>query len=114
MLATRFLETKEFTADVVALGAEEGLRRLQTVLAKDPEAGDLLQGTGGFRKVRMALPGRGKSGGARVIYLYLPVRGRIVFFLVFTKNQSPNVSAAGKAVLRKAAAELKAVEHLIP
>ena len=114
MVTTRFLETPQFTAEVIALRAEEGLRKLQLALASDPEAGDVLQGTGGFRKVRMALPGRGKSGGARVIYLFLPVRNRIVFFHVFTKNQSPNISDAGKAVLRKAAAELKAVEHLIP
>ena len=58
------------------------------MLASDPECGEIMQGTGGVRKVRVAVGGRGKSGGARVIYYFhgsesLP----ILIFAVFTKNE---------------------------
>ena len=105
---TRFIETPQFTAQVVKLGAEESLRQLQLVLAHDPEVGDVLKGTGGFRKIRMALPGRGKSGGARVIYYHFASRERIVLFYLFTKNEADNISKEGAKVLQRAAAELTA------
>lgn len=47
---------------------DEQLRAVQAVILDDPEAGDLIQGSGGLRKLRAALDGRGKRGGARVIY----------------------------------------------
>lgn len=103
---TRFIETPQFTAQVMALGAEESLRRLQLELAQEPEAGDVLRGRDGFRKVRMALPGRGKSGGARVIYYYLTRRKRIILFYLFTKNEAANISREGARVLQNAAAEI--------
>ena len=111
MFVTRFIETPPFTAQIVSLGAEEALRKLQLELAENPEAGVTLKGTGGFRKIRMALPGRGKSGGARVIYYHLASRGRIVLFYLFTKNEAENISKEGARVLQKAAAELAANQH---
>jgi len=66
-----FIETEGFTEAVREIKAEESLRKLQLELVANPSKGALLQRTGGFRKVRMALPSHGKSGSARVIYLYL-------------------------------------------
>ena len=60
---------------MTALVSDEEYRRFQNELIEDPERGDLIQGTGGFRKARMRLAGGGKSGGARVIYLYLARAG---------------------------------------
>jgi hypothetical protein len=74
-----FIELASFTEEVQAIGAEESLRKLQVELLANPEKGDLIQGTGGFRKVRMNLPGRGKSGSARIIYLYLKTRNCILW-----------------------------------
>lgn len=111
----RFVETRQFTQQVqAAVGGEEAVRLLQLFLAKNPEAGDLIVGTGGLRKARMALNRRGKRGSARVIYLYLPNHPCIVMFYLFTKGDTSNLSAAGKAVLRQAAAEIKINQHLIP
>ncbi len=110
----RFVETQQFTAQIQAVGSDEALRALQVFLAMNPEAGDLIAGTGGLRKVRMAMAGRGKRGSARVIYLYLPNRVCIVMFYLFTRGDSPNISDAGKAILRKAAADIKSSQHLIP
>lgn len=66
-----FVELLRFTAIVTTLVRDEEYRRFQNELIEDPERGDLIRGTGGFRKARMRLAGGGKSGGARVIYLYL-------------------------------------------
>ncbi len=56
-----FIETRGFTKSVKALKAQGVFEKLKVELDNNPEKGDLVQGTGGFRKVRMRLPGRGKS-----------------------------------------------------
>lgn len=80
-----------------------------TMLASDPECGEIMQGTGGVRKVRVAVGGRGKSGGARVIYYFhgsesLP----ILIFAVFTKNEKANLSDTEKNNLAKLTQAIKA------
>lgn len=67
-----FVETPFFTRQIVEFVSDEDYRTFQRELLADPERGDLLVGCHGLRKVRMALGNRGKSGGARVIYLILP------------------------------------------
>ena len=114
MTAMRFVEAPAFTAKVQAVGAEEPLRLLQLLLGEQPEAGKVIAGTGGFRKVRMALTGGGKSGGARAVYLLLPELPAVVFVLLYTKREADTISPAGKDFLRKAAADLKAKQHLLP
>jgi hypothetical protein len=69
--------------------------------------GDIMPHSGGLRKVRMKLPGRGKSGGARVIYLHLEKHTMIVFFYVYTKAKSENLSAEQLSRLRHAVALIK-------
>jgi hypothetical protein len=71
-----FIELPGFTAAVEESNAEESLRDLQLELIANPMKGDVIQGTGGFRKVRMRLPDRGKSGPLRAIYLYFLDRDR--------------------------------------
>jgi hypothetical protein len=63
-----FIETPVFTRQIKALVDDDAYGELQRLLGAHPEIGDLIEDTGGLRKVRMALPGRGKRGGARVIY----------------------------------------------
>ena len=62
---------------------------------------------GGLRKVRLRLPGRGKSGGSRVIYLYLERHDAIVFFYAYTKAKSENLTADQLKRLRNAVAVIK-------
>lgn len=76
-------------------------------LLRRPEKGDIMQHASGLRKVRMRLPGRGKSGGARVIYLYLPRNDTIVFFYIYTKAKSENLTADQLKRLRNAVAVIK-------
>ena len=76
----------------------------QKELLRQPEKGGVMQHARGLRKVRLRLPGRGKSGGARVIYLYLERHDTIVFFYVYTKAKSENLTADQLKRLRNAVA----------
>jgi len=59
----------------------------------------------------MALPGRGKSGGAGVIYLYLSHHHTLYLIYVFTKGNADNLSAAGKKAMRNIAQQIKKESH---
>jgi len=74
---------------------------LQERLAADPTAGDLIPRSGGLRKIRMPLPGRGKRGGARVIYYWVGARSQIYRLLAYAKNVQENLTEAQLKVLRE-------------
>ena len=103
----RFIELQAFTEEVLRVADEESLREFQMELAANPESGALIQRSGGLRKARFRLPGRGKSGGARVIYLWLPNRGIFVLFMLYTKSARANISAAQLSRLRSAVESIK-------
>ncbi len=65
-----FIETSVFTRRVKELIDEDAYTALQNVLVVNPSAGDVIEGTGGVRKIRVAAKGHGKRGGARVIYYH--------------------------------------------
>lgn len=73
---------------------DEEFASLQARLTADPEAGDVLNGTGGVRKVRVQSHGRnkGKSGGARIIYLFRGRSGRIYLFDIVDKAKKTNIT----------------------
>ncbi|MEI6788377.1 MAG: hypothetical protein WCL49_07865, partial [bacterium] len=64
-----FTEHPVFTKRIMELLTDEEYREFQAKLAANPESGDVIPGLGGLRKIRLALPGRGKRGGARVLAL---------------------------------------------
>jgi hypothetical protein len=102
-----FVETTTFTRLVADVVSDDVYAEFQRELSRHPEQGDLLQGCGGVRKVRLALRGRGKSGGARVIYLYLRHRERIYLLYLFTKGDAANLSADGKKAMRELAQQIR-------
>ena len=65
-----FIETEIFTEDVKLLLDDDEYRKLQVFLAMQPDYGDLIQNTGGLRKIRWLAGGKGKRGGVRVIYFH--------------------------------------------
>ena len=79
------------------------------MLAGDPQRGQVIERTGGFRKVRFARPSRreGKSGGTRVIYYFLDQRDRIYLLLVYAKGVKDNLTRAEENELRKLAKALE-------
>ncbi len=81
-----FIEVPMFTKKWKELGlTDETLRELQNILLNDPKTGDVIQGTGGLRKIRIPMPNKGKSGGSRVIYVDIELKEIIYFINVYTK-----------------------------
>lgn len=95
-----FIETTAFSRAIMDLLQDDDYARFQLELAASPTAGKGIEGTGGLRKVRVAVPGRGKRGGARVIYYYLAPSSRIILLLVYPKNDQDTLTHAQKAALR--------------
>ena len=86
-----FLETPVFTRQIKALVDDSRYFELQALLMVRPDAGDLIAGSGGLRKVRIRLAGRGKRGGARVIYYWMKDWSQIYMLLVYAKNQQADL-----------------------
>ena len=105
-----FVETRVFTSRVVRLGLEEPLRQLQRALLENPAAGRVDPGTGGLRKIRMADPERrkGKRGGARVHYLWLPDAHIVYLMFVYTKDESESLTPAQRRSLKAVVDRIKA------
>jgi hypothetical protein len=68
--AIEFIETSLFTRQIQAIATDDELKDLQSELIESPDKGDLIAGTGGLRKIRMATGNQGKSGSARVVYFW--------------------------------------------
>ncbi|WP_159912368.1 type II toxin-antitoxin system RelE/ParE family toxin [Pantoea sp. 18069] len=81
---------------------DENFRALQQSLMKNPEAGDVIEGTRGLRKVRHADPrrGKGKRGGLRVIYYWWDGKNQFWLFTLYDKDEMDNLSPKQKAALK--------------
>ncbi|MBI2312297.1 MAG: type II toxin-antitoxin system RelE/ParE family toxin [Betaproteobacteria bacterium] len=96
-----FIETKLFTRLVQEYLSEPEYAELQSFLMANPDAGDVIPGSGGLRKLRWAAPGRGKRGGYRVIYFVRGSRGVIWMLTIYPKNVAENIPAHVLRQIRK-------------
>ena len=96
-----FIESAVFTRQVRELLTDEEYRGLQWHLALSPKVGEVIQGTGGLRKVRWASGGGGKRGGVRVIYFHAVSQNQVRLLLIYRKGVKDDLSAAEKKILRK-------------
>lgn len=101
-----FIETPTFTRLLSALLDDDEYRELQNVLVDDPGRGDLIKGGGGIRKLRHALPGRGKSAGVRVIYYWVKNDHLVYLLVVYPKSSKDDLTDKETAVLRDFVKEL--------
>lgn len=85
-------ETSIFTRQARDLLDAESYRFLQLRLVADPEAGDLIRGSGGLRKIRWQGSGRGKRGGVRVIYYWATQHEVILMLMMYSKNERDDLS----------------------
>jgi hypothetical protein len=101
-----FFESSLFSRIYRDYLGEDQYRWLQQELAMNPEMGDVMPGTGGFRKLRWADPrrGKGRRGGLRVIYYYFAADGQIWLMTIFDKDEMSDLSASEKQALREAVA----------
>ena len=96
-----FEEDPDFTEKALRLIGEEGIFELQMFLYGQPDAGDLIPGSGGCRKLRWAAKGRGKRGGSRVIYFWVTEDHRILLLDIYAKNEAENLSQAQLKQLKR-------------
>lgn len=87
-------ELPEYQRKAGKLLSEEDRRAVVDYLAAHPRAGDLIEGTGGVRKLRWGRDGRGKSGGVRVIYYVHSELMPLYLLTMFAKNERANISKA--------------------
>jgi mRNA-degrading endonuclease RelE of RelBE toxin-antitoxin system len=102
-----FRETDIFTRDVTRLLTHDEYAQLQGVLLVQPDAGDLIPGTSGLRKLRWSEKrrGKGKRGGVRVIYYWQASSSIIYMLLVYSKGGQEDLSDVQKKLLMRLVAE---------
>ena len=93
-------ETTEYRKRAETLLPEEERLAIISYLAEHPKAGDIMQGTGGIRKLRWAIPGKGKSGGVRIIYFYYDDRMPLYLITMFGKSDKDNISRKEQNLLK--------------
>ena len=99
-----FIEAPAFTRHLQDYLHDEGYRRLQVKLGANPELGDLMPGTGGFRKMRWAdvRRGKGRRGGLRIIYYYFKSEHQIWLMTLYDKDEASDLTAEEKKALKAA------------
>jgi hypothetical protein len=88
-----FVEDEKFTRAADRLLTDGERFELMATLVKSPEAGKVIPGSGGCRKLRFAAKGKGSRGGARVIYFFRSQAGQIRLLEIFAKNEKEDLSA---------------------
>ena len=106
-MLTTVAETPEYLRFAAGLLPAADRSAIVVFLAAQPKAGDLVQGTGGVRKLRWGRGGRGKSGGVRIVYYHHSEAMPLYLLTVFGKNEKANLSKAERNELAKLVAMLK-------
>ena len=98
----RFVETTAFTRRITETMSDDEYRLLQEALLRRPAHGDLIEGTGGVRKLRWGEEGRGKRGGLRVIYYWHAKREMFLMLFLYRKSDQKDLTPEQRGVLAKA------------
>ena len=96
----KIIETPIFTKKVTFLLSEDEYRKLQNELINNPEKGRIIRGSGGLRKIRWSVRGRGKSGGVRTIYYWISKNETILMLYMYPKNVQENLTSAQLKILK--------------
>ncbi len=95
------VETSSFTRQVQDLLTDEDYRLLQVALVLRPDLGDIIEGSGGIRKVRWRTRGRGKRGGTRVIYYWAVARDQLLMLMIYSKSEKDDLTTDQLKLLRR-------------
>lgn len=107
-MTREFIFTSTFNNCWKAMGLnDDNLRELEQELLRNPQLGDVIEGTGGARKLRIKLRNHGKSGGARVIYLDVFEKEKLFFLFAYPKNVQENLSEEQKKAIKRIIEEIK-------
>jgi hypothetical protein len=99
------VETPSYRSDAERLFSQDERKAVVDRLAADPACGVTIPGSGGVRKVRFGFGGRGKSAGARIIYLFSGERLPVFVLAVFAKNEKADLSMAERNALARLVAD---------
>lgn len=99
-----FIESKAFTKYVYTYLTDDEYLGLQSFLFHYPESGRVIPGSGGLRKLRWAMAGKGKSGGLRIIYYFKKHIDEIWLLTIYSKREIDNIPTH---ILRQIAEEIK-------
>lgn len=97
----QFIETSVFTRQVTTLLSDDEYRQLQVVLTTRPDSGAVISGSGGLRKIRWSISGRGKRGGVRVIYYWVNKKNQILMLFMYPKNAQNDLTPQQLKTLRE-------------
>jgi hypothetical protein len=107
-MTREFVYTEPFRKCWKAMGlSEDDLKKLEEILLENPQLGDVIEGTGGARKMRIQIECRGKSGGGRVIYVDVFEKEKLYFLLAYPKNVQDNLTPDQKKQVRKLVEAIK-------
>jgi hypothetical protein len=108
-----FIETTDFSKVRPSIIPDEDYEELKKKLADRPDWGNVMPGCGGLRKLRIADPkrGKGKRGGARLIYLHIQQIDHFLLLDIYGKNEKDDLSSDDKKILKQLAQEFR--QHLI-
>jgi len=95
-------ETSIFTKKITEILTDDEYKEFQNFLVANPKKGDVIKGSGGLRKIRWKVKGRGKSGGIRNIYYYYEEDNLILMIFVYEKSKTENLTPKQIEMLRKA------------
>lgn len=96
-----FIEASAFTKYVYDYLYDDEYGNLQKFLIEQPDGGDIISGTGGLRKVRWKVEGKGKRGGVRLIYYWHPLDGQIFLLSIYAKNDMSDLSIRERKALKQ-------------
>ena len=97
----RFVETSVFTRALLETLDDEGYRQIQTALGLRPESGSVIRGSGGLRKLRWREGARGKRGGLRVIYHWVPSESVIYLLFMYRKSHQGDLTTTQLRALQR-------------
>ena len=100
-----FIETNIFTRQITKLITDDGYKLLQQYLIMDPEAGDIIKGSNGLRKIRWSTEHKGKRGGIRMIYYWHKPEDMFYLLLAYDKNEKDDLTKKEIGLLSKVVKE---------
>jgi mRNA-degrading endonuclease RelE of RelBE toxin-antitoxin system len=96
----KIIETTVFTKRLRVFLKEEEYRKLQNELILNPGKGKIIRGSGGLRKIRWSIPGKGKSGGVRIIYYWVTIKEIILMLFIYSKNEQDDLTDEQLKILK--------------
>ena len=100
-LPMQFIETSIFTRQVTTLLTDDEYSQLQVALSAHPDTGAIIPHSGGLRKIRWSMSGRGKRGGVRAIYYWVVADDQILMLFMFAKSEMDNLAQQQLKILRE-------------